>query len=92
MDYLAQLRRWPGAAEAALDYIEAKNGDCKVILQDYHKKLGQAVRHRTPIIGGSAQQTKESRSWKWYLKKGVKACVPYGVLRLYQKKHYPNGI
>lgn len=95
--FFEELSQWPEALEAALNYIEEKNGDCKVILQEYKKKLEQTNEKRTPIIGGkSEQQTDEVREvnhpWKWYLKRAIKACIPYGIMRLYQKERYPNGI
>lgn len=95
--FFEELSQWPEALEAALNYIEEKNGDCKVILQEYKKRLEQTNEKRTPIIGGkSEQQTDEVREvnhpWKWYLKRAIKACIPYGIMRLYQKERYPNGI
>lgn len=95
--FFEELGQWPEALDAALNCIEEKNGDCKVILQEYKKRLAQADEKRTPIIGGEPeQQTDEvhevDHSWKWYLKKAVKACIPYGIMRLYQKERYPNGI
>ena len=94
--FLDELNDWPDARKAGLEYIEKKYGDCKVILENYHDKIEENAEKRTPIIGGNAVAEKHEhtieRTWKWYLKKIVKMCVPYGILRLYQLERYPDGI
>ena len=94
--FLDKLNDWPEARKAGLDYIERKGGDCKVILQNYHDKIADNAEKRSPIIGGAMTAEKSEhaikRTWKWYLKKIVKMCIPYGILRLYQMERYPDGI
>lgn len=94
--FLEDLSRWPEARKAGLDWIERKNGDCKVILQYYRDKIKEEAGKKNPIIGGDPieepHKESERRSWKWYLKKAIKMCVPYGILRLYQMERYPDGI
>lgn len=94
--FLDELNDWPEARKAGLDYIEKKGGDCKAILQHYRARIDENAEKRSPIIGGAAVAEKNEpaveRSWKWYLKKTVKMCVPYGMLRLYQMERYPDGI
>lgn len=96
--FFEKLKQWPAAYEAAVAYIENKNGDCKIILRGYKKKLEEGNEKRTPIIGGEVQAApveviqEVSHSWRWWLRKAIKACVPYGIMRLYQKEKYPNGI
>ena len=91
--FLNELNVWPKAKKAGLKYIKAKNGDCCVILKHYHAAMKMKAEKRSPIIGGNyfANGSKK-HSVKWYAKKAVKACVPYGFLRLYQLKRYPNGV
>lgn len=91
--FLDELKAWPKAKKAGLRYIKNKNGDCCVILEHYRDAMKIKPEKRSPIIGGDyfASRSK-SHSLKWYTKKAVKACIPYGFLRIYQLKRYPNGV
>lgn len=88
--FFKELKKWPEALEAGLNYVSKKNGDCHVIMQNYQNKISENAEKRTPIIGGNETPSISNKphSWKWYLKKAIKACVPYGVLRVYQKIRY----
>ena len=87
-----ELNTWPKAKKAGLKYIKNKNGDCCVILEHYHDAMKIKQAKRSPIIGGDYFTGSRNHSVKWYAKKAVKACIPYGFLRLYQLKRYPNGV
>lgn len=93
-EFLDKLKQWPNARKAGLELIEAKQGNCKDILKYYKQRISENSKNPVPIINkdGSLAITskKDSRSVLWYLKKAVKACVPYGIMRIYQKKRYPG--
>ena len=91
--FLNELKAWPKARKEGLKYIKNKNGDCCVILEHYRDAMKIKPEKRSPIIGGDYfVNHSRSHSVKWYAKKAVKACIPYGILRLYQLKRYPNGV
>lgn len=92
-EFLKELEKWPNALTAGLEYIANKAGDCHVIMQHYQAKIEENAEKRTPIIGGNEPLPVSNKplTWKWYLKKAVKACVPYGALRLYQLTRYSDG-
>ena len=90
-EFISELKKWPDALQASLNYIKQKNGDCSVILEKYKLRMRLQTENRKPIIGSSISENSTSKhSWKWYMKKAIKACTPYGILRLYQLKRYPN--
>ena len=96
--FFEKLEAWPEALEAGQEYIKKKNGDCSFILMHYEDKIEEDAEKRSPIIGGDqplpepAAKPEPKKSLGWYFKKVIKACVPYGIMRIYQKLHYPNGI
>jgi len=96
-NFFGKLETWPDALEAGRDLIKKKNGDCAQILLCYRAKLEENAEKRSPIVGGTAPvnvtvQNIEDTSPKKKIKKLIKACIPHGILRIYQKKRYPNGI
>ncbi len=93
--FLHELSSWPTAYDAGLSYIEQKNGDVKIIMQHYKRKIKENDEKRVPIIGqesGSIEigQTYTTKNFKWYMKRAVKACVPYGILKIYRIAKYQN--
>lgn len=97
-EFLDELAAFPEARAAGLKYIEKKNGDCSVIMAHYHEKIAAHSEAPTPIIGGadpvinSVSPGPVVRSWKWYLKTIIKACVPYGLMKFIVKSRYPGAI
>lgn len=99
--FLEELAAWPEARDAGLAYIQKKGGDCAVILKHYHAKIEEDEVKPSPIIGGpnsasipgSAQKPASAgKSWKRYAKRILKACTPYGIMRIYHKLKYPGGV
>ena len=93
--FFEKLQAWPDALEAGKKLIKDKNGDCSVILLHYREKIKEETEKRSPIISGSAPlpaivQSIEELSVKKKIRKLIKACIPHGILRIYQKKRYPN--
>ena len=88
--FFDELNKWPKVVEIGKQYIKEKNGDCKYILDNYKKAI--SLNKKTPLIGPKGERTlaqeKPRTGIKKMLKKAVKAIVPYGVVRIYQKaKH-----
>lgn len=85
---LEALEAWPEALDAGLRYIEKKAGDCAVIMRCYHNKIDEDAEKRTPIIGGTQPMIQNNltapvnRNWIWYLKAVIKACIPYGIMKV----------
>ena len=96
--FLKNLGEWPDALEAGLKYIEKKAGDCSVIMRHYHDKIEENAEKRTPIIGGSQPVSQPdlkapvNRSLKWYLKAVIKACIPYGIMKVIIRSRHPGVV
>lgn len=93
--FLHEVSCWPSAYDAGLSYIDQKNGDVKVIMQHYKRKIKENDEKRIPIIGQESgnieiDQTYITKNYKWYMKRAIKACVPYGILKIYRIAKYQN--
>ena len=84
--FLTQLKKFPEAYVASMNYIEEKKGNCQLILRKYKNKKGN-----TPIIVPGKYESiaddailnaiSNKRSLKWYVKKTMKFILPYGLVR-----------
>ena len=85
---LQNLAKWPDACKAGLEYIEAKNGDCKFIMEHYKTAIRQG--RKVPLTGEGASGVSNVKACSIVmafklLRKTVKMIVPYGLVRLYQR-------
>lgn len=89
---LHELEQWPDARQKALQYIEDKNHDSKFILEHYEAAIRS--NRKIPLVGshGEHDSSGHTRSGLMsvlhYGKKALKAILPYGLIRIYQKKRY----
>lgn len=96
-EFLRELAAFPEARDAGLKYIEKKAGDCSVIMAHYQERIAAHLENPTPIIGGAHPVVNPDpmapidRSWKWYIKTFLKACVPYGLMKFIIKSRYPGA-
>lgn len=90
--FLDELRKYPEVYDSAISYIENKKGNCQLILRKYKEHQGN-----DPIIIPGIYETLEDdakfnyknvkHDLKYYVKRGIKCCLPYGILKLIWKKN-----
>jgi glycosyltransferase involved in cell wall biosynthesis len=95
-EFLKKLAVHENIYATSMSYIFGKNGDCKTILNQLDSYLPK--NNNGPIIKTlvSVQNSKDSETKDeyhklqlfHYIKKAIKCILPYGVIRLYQKKKY----
>lgn len=87
--FLSDLEKWPEAKQVGIDFIEKKNGDCAIILKNYKDRQKISADARVPIINGDPDSASvKHRSLFWYIKKCIRAVLPYGIVRMIQKIRY----
>lgn len=86
--FLEELGQWCDALEASINYIHQKNHDSAYILEHYKQAI--QAESKSPLIGidGTRKTTENVKDAKKVIKKLMKAVLPYGMIRVYQKKHY----
>ena len=88
--FLNELGQWPDALKASVGYIQQKNHDSAYILNHYQQAI--CTGSNNPMIGvdGTRMVFRENKKLhgKKAIKKMMKAILPYGLIRIYQKKHY----
>lgn len=85
--FLDTLEKWPEAKVIVLDYINSPDKADKsssIILKEYEYHL-----ENKPIIEDNISKKMTVRR---FIRRFIKGIIPYGLLRIYQKKKYPNGI
>lgn len=97
-EFLERLKKYPDAYEAGINVINKKNGNCKLILQEY-KKILKFPKYDKPIIIPGERETVADLNYcplevgfgisscKTNLKRAIKCIIPYGLLKLYRKKN-----
>lgn len=91
---LERLKDYQGAYEESIDYIKKVDGNCALILMLYKKKAKKS--DKSIIIPGVIESIKDyndrhirtigSKSLKSVVKKTSKAVLPYGVVRIIQRR------
>jgi len=97
-DFLEKLRKYPDAYDAGMNVINKKNGNCRLILQEY-KKVIKSSKYDKPIVIPGVRETVNDLNYcplnvgfgisscKANLKRAIKCIVPYGILKLYRKNN-----
>ncbi|MBQ3409051.1 MAG: glycosyltransferase [Clostridia bacterium] len=95
-EFLDKLKRYPDAYEASINVIEKKNGNCKLILDQYKRAI-KLNKPKNPIVipgiretlndlniyplGSAVVESKCNRN----IKRAIKCVMPYGLLKLFRK-------
>ena len=95
-EFLKKLSIHENIYAASMSYIFGKNGDCKTILNQLDSCLsknnnGPIIKTLVSVQNSKYSETKdEYHKLKLfhYIKKAIKCILPYGLIRLYQKKKY----
>ena len=102
--FLLRLERYPRLSVGAIRYMIRRNSDCKRILETYQANLTTPPKARTPYLKMLEKQLQEhalalnngmgkfiydeSFANKRSLRYRLKLCLPYGLVRMYQKRRY----
>lgn len=88
--FLNELGQWPDALKASVCYIRQKNHDSAYILNHYQQAIRSGSYNPMIEVDGTRMVFRENKKLhgKKAIKKMIKAIMPYGLIRIYQKKHY----
>ena len=90
--FLSRLQKFADAYQASIDYINQKAGNSQLILAMYKKH----DRTSSIVIPGVCETIHDAevlyqnheveKTFKWYLKKGMKCVLPYGIVRMITRR------
>ena len=82
--FLEKLKKYPGIYDLSINFIEKKDGNCRLILHKYKSKLRTGS--KKPIIIPGVRETMEHGEQTGItVKKLIKAALPGGFLYIYRK-------
>lgn|GEM_PF-34862 len=85
--FLDELGKWPEAKKYVLEYVIKKDDASKKILEHYRGRL-KWMTPKKPLINSDGSMDRPQKGLFWIVKKAMKAVVPYGAIRIYQKIRY----
>ena len=96
--FLKRLKEYPEAYKTSMDLIEERDGNCKLILQEYKNVIGNKKMTESIIIPTIRENVYDLEKHpiktsaakiisKRNLKRAIKFITPYGVLKLYRKRN-----
>jgi glycosyltransferase involved in cell wall biosynthesis len=88
-EFMKTLKKTPYIHSECIKFINAKNGESKTILARYkfRTNLKMLPFKNEPIIGKTGEA-----AWRITPAKMIKAMVPYGIIRAYQKGREGSGV
>ena len=91
--FLNKLKKYENAYKTSIDYINEKNGNCRLILYLYKKYVSNRKTNRNSIIIPGKRECMadielgvKTRTLKWYIKKVIKFISPYCLVRWVQNR------
>lgn len=92
-EFLEKLKSYDDAYDYAMDFIDKRNGNCKLILNAYKKIKSN---RKEPIIKAGYIETMNDYGKLFehninllsFIKKCVKVFIPYGLIQLYRRRRF----
>ena len=96
--FLENLKKYPEAYKLSMDLIEKQDGNCRLILNEYKNVIKMKNYNEPIIIAGvrerigdldlhPIQRSVYSVLSKKNIKRAIKCIMPYGLLKIYRRKH-----
>jgi len=91
--FLNKLKEYGDIYDFCIDYIVEKDGNCNLILKTYKEAINKGNKEESIIIPGVREYVRDleyypltkSRNSKGFIKKAIKAVLPYGIIKLARK-------